>query len=331
MLKFKNLFKMIYDYEDFNFIEECDDGTYIFYPAPNSKGYKVNSLKEFKPILVYWQLSGVFRIFFIITLFIVLIILTHQFINMDKLFTPMILLLCLTSCLMSGIFMWNLRKFKKVEAKFKLGKSYKITLGIIILLYIALLIFVIDSCPCVFYDNSIKNQEWSRALNTINVYLKFKPKNDNLYENRALVRYYMNDVDGAIEDCNKAIELNSKNPWTYSGKAYYMFIKNRKMTPEIQSLFEKSIQLTDKYPTGYSDRGKVYFLLGESDKAIKDFEQAYLHSGNEYYNYFAALAQEQKGDYCKAFAYYNTVPQNKRFEISELPLKKEYAKFMCKE
>ncbi|MBR1680889.1 tetratricopeptide repeat protein, partial [bacterium] len=214
--------------------------------------------------------------------------------------------------------------------KQKLTNKTKFICATIIAGYLAICIWVLFMCPCCLFCHYIENQEWQKAINTINFYLKFQPKNDNLYENRALAKYNLNDIDGAISDCDKALELNPQNPWAFSGKAYYMFVKNGKLTPEIMEIFDKSIEI-DKYPIGYSDRGKVFYLLGESDKAIKDFEQAYLLSHNEYFNYFAALAYEQKGNYCKAFAYYNTVPQNKRFNISELPMKKEYAKFMCKE
>ena len=329
---FKDLFNTFsfYNNEKFSFIEQTDKGTYIFYPHPHAKGYEVISFKDLNLILLYWRVEGIFSVFLIMTLFVILIILTHQIINMSCLFTVVILTLCVVSCITSGIFKWYLRRYKKVDAKFKLSKSYKLILGIFILLYLALGVFVAYSCPCIFYGHYLENQEWKKALNTINFLVKIQTKNDNLYENRALAKYNLNDIDGAIKDCDKALELNPKNAWSLSSKAYFLFVKNKKITPEIKSLIDKSIQ-ADKYPIGYSDRGKIHYLLGESDEAIKDFEQAYLKSGNEYFNYFAAIAQEQKGDYCKAFAYYNTVPQNKKFQISELPMKKEYAKFMCKE
>ncbi|MBR1943034.1 tetratricopeptide repeat protein [bacterium] len=332
MLNFKKLFKSIYDTENFNLIEQTDEGTYIFYPAPESKGYEVNSLEELKPILAYWRLSAVFYIFFIMTFVVILIFLTHQIINMSCLFSILILALCVCSCLVSGIFMWHLRKFHRVKPKTKISKNVKLITLTFIFLYIALGLFFLYSCPCCIYGHYLENQEWQKALNTINFYLKLQPKNDNLYENRALAKYHLNDIDGAIEDCNKALELNPENTWVLSGKAYYSFVKTKEFTPEIKNMFDKLItEDKNKYPVAYSDRGKIHYLLGENDKAIEDFEQAYLKSGNEYFNYFAALAQEQKGDYCKAFAYYNTVPQNKHFQIAELPMKKEYAKFMCKE
>ena len=328
------IFKYDYEgYEDFNFIEQTDDGKFIFYPQVGAKGYEVESLKDFKFILIYWRLSAVFSVFWLMTLFIILVIFVHQMFNMDGFFTLIILTLCLTSCLVSGFFMWYLRKYRKVEPKYITTDLKKVT-GIFVLLYTAIIFVFLYSCPCIFYDHNIKNQEWQKALNKINVYLKIRPKNDNLYENRALVKYNLNDIDGAIKDCDKALELNPKNSWVLSAKAYYTFVKTRKMTPEINSMFEKSMNLNEKdYPIAYSDRGKVYYLAGESDKAVKDFEQAYLKSGNEYFNYYAALAYEQKGDYCKTFAYYNTLPPppNKKYQIVELPMKKEYARFMCKD
>jgi len=330
MEKLRIFLNKIYNYDGFNFVEKTDEGTYIFYPAPFAKGYEVKSLDELNPIIIYCRMSAVFSVFLIMTLFIILIIFMHQIFNMDVFFTLTILTTCLTACMVSGFFMWYLRKIKRVKPKNKISTKVKIINICFILAYILMFLFFVYSCPCLFYGHHLENQEWQKALNTINFFIKIQPKNDNLYENRALAKYNLNDIDGAIKDCDKAIELNPKNAWSLSGKAYFLFVKNKKITPEIKSLIDKSIQ-ADKYPIGYSDRGKIHYLLGESDEAIKDFEQAYLKSGNEYFNYFAAIAQEQKGDYCKAFAYYNTVPQNKKFHISELPMKKEYAKFMCKE
>ena len=332
MINLKKIFKNLYNYDNFNFIEQTDDGKFIFYPQVNAKGYEVDSLKDLKFILIYWRLSAVFNVFWIMTLFIFFIILLHQIYNMNGFFTLTILTLCLTSCLVSGFFMWYLRKYRKVKPKNIISKDLKKITVIFMLFYIAIIIFFLYNCPCLFYGHNIENQEWQKALNTINFFIKYQPKNDNLYENRALAKYNLNNIDGAIKDCDKALELNPKNSWVLSAKAYYSFVKTRKITPEINSMFEKSMNLNKKdYPIAYSDRGKIYYLAGENEKAIKEFEQAYLKSGNEYFNYFAALAYEQKGDYCKAYAYYNTVPQNKHFQISELPMKKEYARFMCKE
>ena len=332
MEKFKNFLKKLYKFDDFKFLEKTDEDTYIFYPAPYAKGYEVKSLDELNPIMLYWRFSSVFSVFFIMTLFIFLVIFIHQFYNMSCFFTLMILTLCMISCLVSGFFMWYLRKFRRVKPKNEISKKLKIISFVFVIAYILMFALFVYSCPCCIYGQYLENQEWQKALNSINFIIKFQPKNDNLYENRALAKYNLNDIDGAIADCDTALELNPKNQWALSGKAYYTFIKNKKITHEINSMFEQSMNINKKdYPVAYSDRGKVYYLAGESDKAIKEFEQAYLKSGNEYFNYFAALAYEQKGDYCKAFAYYNTVPQNKHFQISELPMKKEYARFMCKE
>lgn len=331
MINFKELIKHLYKDENYSAIEQTSDGKYIFYPTPFHKGFEVDSLKDLTPILAYYRLSAVFDIFFIMTLSVILVIFLHQMINMSCFFTITILTICITTAILSRFFMWYLKKFKKVPPKIKMGTKTKITAGILITAIILVSLCFIGSCPCLFYGHNLENQEWQKALNTINFYLKLQPKNDNLYENRAIAKYNLNDIDGAIKDCDKAIEINPKNQWAISGKAYFMFVKGRKITPEINALLKKSIQLTDKYPIGYSDRAKIYYLLGKSDKAIEDFEQAYLKSGNEFFNYLSAVAYEQKGDYCKAFAYYNTVPQNKHFQILELPMKKEYAKFMCKE
>ena len=117
MIDFKKIFKTIYDDDDFNFIEQNEDGSYVFYPEPTVKGYRIDSLKELKPLLIYWRMSSICNIFLILTLFIILIILFHQFFNMDGLFTAMVLTFCLTACFTSAFFLWYFKKFKRVEVK----------------------------------------------------------------------------------------------------------------------------------------------------------------------------------------------------------------------
>ena len=331
MINFKSIFKTIYDCEDFDFIEQEEDGSYTFYPEPDSKGYRVNSLKELKPLLIYWRLSSICNAFLILTFLIILMIFIHQIIDVSCLFTMMILTFCLTVYITSGFLMWNMRKFKRVEVKSKMGKKMKlIALGFCVL-YALIGLFFVYNCPCCVFGHFIENQKWQTALNTINFFIKIKPEDDNLYENRALIKYNLDNLDGAIDDIVKANELSPDNPWILANLAFYKFMKTKKLTPDISDLFEKGIKQDDSVPSTFANRGRIYFLLGEKDKAIKDFEQAYILTGNEYFNYLPALMYEQSGDYCKAFAYYNTVPQNKHFKISELSIKKEYAKFMCKE
>lgn len=332
MKKFKDIITKLYDcdYSKFNFLDQTEEGNYVFYFSPYEKGIEVKSLKELQPILIYFRLSAIFDVFLTMTLFIILIIFLHQLIDLSCFFTVIILTLCITSCAISGIFKWHLNKLKKIPVKQKIDKTTKIAITSMIIIYISICLSVLYICPCLVFGHFMDNNEWQKASNIINFYIRLQPKNEYLYESRAITKYNLNNINGAIQDIDKALELKPKNKCALSMQAYYKFMQSKKITPDILDNFNKIEKMSKDDVEICSVKGKIYFLLNENDEAVKHFESAYLKSGNEYYNYLSALAYEHKGDYCKAFAYYNTVPQNKHFKISELSIKKEYAKYMCK-
>lgn len=333
MQKFKYILEKLFnlDIDKFDFLEQTEEGNYVFYCSPYEKGIEVKSLKELQPILMYFRLSATFNVFLIMTLFIILVIFLHQLIDLSRFFTVIILTLCITSCAISGLFKWHLNKLKKIPVKQKISKSTKIITAMFVLAYILMCLSVFYICPCLVFGQFMDNNEWQKASDIISFYIKLQPKNEYLYESRAVTKYNLNNINGAIQDIDKSLELKPNNKCSLSMKTYYSFMQTKKITPDILENLNKIENLNKDDVELCSVKGKIYFLLNENDEAVKYFENAYLKSGNEYYNYLSALAYEHKGDYCKAFAYYNTVPQNKYFKISELTIKKEYAKFMCKD
>lgn len=76
----------------------------------------------------------------------------------------------------------------------------------------------------------------------------------------------------AIQDYDKAIELNPNFAKAYNnrGKCYFALDKKLKS----KSDFDKAIQINPYYTEAYSNREQVYFALGEIEKSKSDSEKA---------------------------------------------------------
>lgn len=80
-----------------------------------------------------------------------------------------------------------------------------------------------------------------------------------------------------IVDCNKAININRKDPVAYyhRGSAYLA----KKEGAKALSDFTKAIKLYPEWGRAYQERGQIYFLMGEKDKAEADFKKAIEYRG----------------------------------------------------
>ena len=111
-------------------------------------------------------------------------------------------------------------------------------------------------------------------------------------------------IDDAVHDFNKEIELNPENAMAYfaRGNAYYM----KGQVDQAVSDYGKAIELNPRYTNAYFSRGYYYQVTGEYSKAISDYSSAIsIYPKNALaYNYrgVAYFAQEQ---HQKAFDDYN--------------------------
>lgn len=324
--KLKKIFSTFYD-KDFDFIEKTENGTYIFCPHLNSKGYEVNSLEELKPILILWRISEIANVTNILLFLIVLMLILHQSIKIDVIYHCSILTYLLVIMIAGILAKLGLKRYKQISAKTKINKKTIIAIFLFIGLISGIFGFFMGINPSIIYCSSCKNGEWQKQINTINKLLKIN-KNPKFYIHRAYAKFNLKDFDGALEDINKAIEIKGANSELMSIKGYILFNKEEKITPEIEKLFETSIKSEDLTIT-HAFRGEIYAITGEYDKGIKDFEQAYILSHDEYFNYLTGLVYEQKGDFCKANAYYSTIPPNEAFSF-DLEFKQNYTRIKCK-
>ncbi|HKY29131.1 MAG TPA: tetratricopeptide repeat protein [Pyrinomonadaceae bacterium] len=94
----------------------------------------------------------------------------------------------------------------------------------------------------------------------------------NDYSQRGMTRFEKNDLDGAIADFTKAIEMNAEKQeycYYFRGMAHY-----RKGNSD-QAIIDLSKAIAIKpHPRFYDDRGNLLALQGELDRAIADLNKA---------------------------------------------------------
>lgn len=92
------------------------------------------------------------------------------------------------------------------------------------------------------------------------------------YSQRGIARFEKNDLDGAIADFTKAIEMNGQNQeycYYFRGMAHY-----RKGNPD-QAVSDLSKAIAIKpHPRFYDDRGNLLAQQGELDRAMADLNKA---------------------------------------------------------
>lgn len=98
-----------------------------------------------------------------------------------------------------------------------------------------------------------------------------KPVDYTVYQNRANANFVMGEYDAAINDYNKAIELNPKESTIYFSRALAHF-NNKSFTPAIAD-FDKVIELDPKEAMAYFKRGNALEKTGNFDKALADYQK----------------------------------------------------------
>lgn len=92
------------------------------------------------------------------------------------------------------------------------------------------------------------------------------------YINRGNTYYDKGEYDRAIENCDKAIELNPKDPDAYNNRG--ITYDNKGEYDHAIEDYDKAIELDPKDPEAYINRGNAYYNKGEYDCAIEDCDKA---------------------------------------------------------
>ncbi len=128
----------------------------------------------------------------------------------------------------------------------------------------------------------------------------------DVFLNRSKIRREGGNHRGALDDCNKAILLNSRNPGAYCNRG--VIFEKMEMISEAIEDYSLAISLNHKYASAYYNRGSIFGVKGEYGKAIEDFGEAISINPVFTLSYFnRAIALKKMGEIEKAIQDYNKV------------------------
>src|SRR5437870_8040168 len=117
-----------------------------------------------------------------------------------------------------------------------------------------------------------KNGDLDGALADFNRAIELNPKDDAPYYNRAQARRLKNDTAGAIADYTRAIELGSTNPAAYNNRGNAR-AENNDRDGAIAD-YTRAIELKPDYARAYYNRAVAKKDKGNANGAAADFKRA---------------------------------------------------------
>jgi tetratricopeptide (TPR) repeat protein len=117
-----------------------------------------------------------------------------------------------------------------------------------------------------------KDGDLDGALADFNRAIELNPKDDAGYYNRAQAKWLKNDTAGAIADYTKAIDLGSTNPAAYNNRGNAR-AENKDRDGAIAD-YTRAIELKPDYAGAYYNRAVVKNAKGDEAGAAADFKHA---------------------------------------------------------
>ena len=149
-------------------------------------------------------------------------------------------------------------------------------------------------------------QKYKLALDDYNKAIELNPNHANAYVNRGVLYKDLQKYDLALSDYSKAIDINPNDANAYynRGNLYY----NQQKYELALSDYNKAIELNPNHANAYVNRGVLYKDLQKYDLALSDYSKAIdinPNDANAYYNRGNLYYNQQKyelalSDYSKA-------------------------------
>jgi tetratricopeptide (TPR) repeat protein len=127
-----------------------------------------------------------------------------------------------------------------------------------------------------------RNGELTAAIADLNKAIELNPRLDNAYNNRANYYVKIGNLAAAIADYEIALDLNPANTRVWINQAitfrelglYDLAIENLDIALVLSQTFLDTI---------YGERGKAYYLRGDWNLAIADYQRALSHCVDRHY------------------------------------------------
>jgi tetratricopeptide (TPR) repeat protein len=148
-----------------------------------------------------------------------------------------------------------------------------------------------------------QNGDFTKAAEDYSSFLKFDPNSMVAREDRAECRMKTYDYDGAIEDYNFLLKKFKTRSFAIHYSLGELMVQKGDMEAakdhfnQVIAFYSKSLSKSKKAGWDYIRRGRAYYYLGETDKAISDIESgAALLPGDATAQYEVGHARLFKGD-----------------------------------
>ena len=176
----------------------------------------------------------------------------------------------------------------------------KVILRIMMATVMMFAILILPTNLAVFADAQSDIAKYTEQINE-------NPNETENYRARGLAYLQLKNYTKAMEDLNKAIQLDSENIPAYNLRgACYAFLGDY---AQARNDFTESIQITTQYlkrhpndDEAYASRGGCYALLGDYEQAIVDLNKSLQIYPSEYVYYYLGLCYKALGDTAKANA-----------------------------
>ncbi len=134
----------------------------------------------------------------------------------------------------------------------------------------------VDRKSALAYSNrgTIKatSENYTDAIQDFNKAIELDPENADAYSHRGAAKGQLGDSTGAMQDLNKAIELDPENADAYHRRGYINFLLKDNQGA-IQD-YNKSIELNPDNGKSYCLRGLARFISGDKRGALLDLSKA---------------------------------------------------------
>ncbi len=147
-----------------------------------------------------------------------------------------------------------------------------------------------------------KRQQIGDAITAFEKALQIYPNYHDVYAQRGLAYFRLNQPDKALADYQKSLELKPNNAKVYSNMGIIYFQKNN--LPKAREVYEKAVELDPRFVDARRNLGAVYAGMKQYDKAIQQWEEGLKYApNNATLIYYIGTAYRDKGEAQKAAPY----------------------------
>jgi tetratricopeptide (TPR) repeat protein len=157
---------------------------------------------------------------------------------------------------------------------------------------------------CYSIMTHVRNFVWKDEFSLWDDTVRKSPLKARTYNNRGIAYQNKGNIDQAVLDYNKAIEINSNYALAYNNRG--LAYQNKGNLDQAILDYNKAIEINSNYALAYNNRGLAYQDKGNIDQALLDYNKAIEIDPNcalAYYN--RGLTYQNKGNLDQAILDYN--------------------------